>query len=182
MSIRPRYVSKLITFENEKVNKTIFLGKLHPVAVGVILAFLAVKGVHAEDNVEFNTDVLDIKERNNVDLSQFSRAGYLMPGKYQLTLKVNKTDIPDQTVEYFPPEDDPKGSEVCLTAEHVLQIGLKESIVKGVSWWHNGQCLNLHSLEGMVARADLGTSTLYLSIPQAYGVYGRKLGSAFSLG
>ena len=108
----------------KKVNKTIFLGKLHPVAVGVILAFLAVKGVHAEDNVEFNTDVLDIKERNNVDLSQFSRAGYLMPGKYQLTLKVNKTDIPDQTVEYFPPEDDPKGSEVCLTAEHVLQIGL----------------------------------------------------------
>lgn len=155
----------------KKINKTIFLGKLHPVAIGVFLAFLAVKGVHAEENVEFNTDVLDIKERNNVDLSQFSRAGYLMPGKYQLTLKVNKTDIPDQTVEYFPPEDDPKGSEVCLTAEHVLQIGLKESIVKGVSWWHNGQCLDLHSLEGMVARADLGTSTLYLSIPQAYLEY-----------
>ncbi|MEQ0827718.1 fimbria/pilus outer membrane usher protein [Enterobacter dykesii] len=126
----------------KKVNKTIFLGKLHPVAIGVFLAFLAVKGVHAEENVEFNTDVLDIKERNNVDLSQFSRAGYLMPGKYQLTLKVNKTDIPDQTVEYFPPEDDPKGSEVCLTAEPKddgVYLSLSVPWSNGATLSYNGQ-------------------------------------------
>ncbi|WP_435300891.1 FimD/PapC N-terminal domain-containing protein, partial [Escherichia coli] len=31
--------------------------------------------------VDFNTDVLDAEDRQNIDISRFSRAGYIMPGQ-----------------------------------------------------------------------------------------------------
>ncbi|EOL9403852.1 FimD/PapC N-terminal domain-containing protein, partial [Escherichia coli] len=34
--------------------------------------------------VYFNTDVLDAADRQNIDFSRFSRAGYIMPGQYQM--------------------------------------------------------------------------------------------------
>ncbi|MEQ4692400.1 FimD/PapC N-terminal domain-containing protein [Providencia manganoxydans] len=38
---------------------------------------------------EFNTDVLDAKDIQNIDMSQFSVAGYVPPGDYVLTVFVN---------------------------------------------------------------------------------------------
>ncbi|MBX6999886.1 hypothetical protein, partial [Providencia rettgeri] len=32
--------------------------------------------------IEFNTDVLDVEDRNNIDLEQFNRIGFIMPGTY----------------------------------------------------------------------------------------------------
>ncbi|MGJ3356073.1 FimD/PapC N-terminal domain-containing protein, partial [Providencia sp. Je.9.19] len=40
-----------------------------------------------------------------------------------------------------------------------------------LTWWHDGQCLNPESLPGMQIRGDLATSSLYVSIPQAYMEY-----------
>nr|WP_233460503.1 outer membrane usher protein [Citrobacter farmeri] len=128
-------------------------------------------GAHAEDIVEFNTDVLDVKERANIDLGRFSQAGYLMPGKYQFVIIVNKAELPEQTVEYLAPADDPKASKPCLTAELVKQLGLKEATLKKASWWHNGQCLDIASLEGITVTPDSGNGTLSISIPQAYLEY-----------
>lgn len=150
---------------------SLFNYTLHPVAIGVLLAFAAMRFAHADDNVEFNTDVLDVKERAKVDLSQFSRAGYLMPGQYQLTLHINKAEIPDRMVEFIAPDNDPKGSDPCLTPEMVKQFGLKNSAFEKATWWHNGQCLDLASLSGVTAKADLGNSSLYINVPQAYMEY-----------
>ncbi|WP_247605509.1 FimD/PapC N-terminal domain-containing protein, partial [Providencia rettgeri] len=36
----------------------------------------------ASTNIEFNTDILDINDRANIDLSRFSKTGYFMPGEY----------------------------------------------------------------------------------------------------
>ncbi|MCV5838275.1 FimD/PapC N-terminal domain-containing protein, partial [Escherichia coli] len=36
--------------------------------------------------VDFNTDVLDAADRQNIDFSRFSRAGYIMPGQYQMEI------------------------------------------------------------------------------------------------
>ena len=37
--------------------------------------------------IDFNTDVLDAADRQNIDFSRFSRAGYIMPVSYtHLTL------------------------------------------------------------------------------------------------
>ncbi|MGU4684597.1 FimD/PapC N-terminal domain-containing protein, partial [Escherichia coli] len=38
--------------------------------------------------IDFNTDVLDAADRQNIDFSRFSRAGYIMPGQYQMEIKV----------------------------------------------------------------------------------------------
>ena len=126
--------------------------------------------VNAED-VQFNTDVLDLKEDTQIDLGQFSRSGYIMPGEYSMAVQINDVGLPEQSVPFYPPEDDPKGSEACISPTLVEQLGYKTSIVANLGWWHQGQCLLVSSLEGMSARGDLATSTLYISIPQAYLEY-----------
>ncbi|MGL4429834.1 MAG: outer membrane usher protein [Silvania sp.] len=149
----------------------IFDGVFNLVALGVLIAIGSVQIAQAEDAVEFNTDVLDVKERGNIDLGQFSKAGYLMPGKYQMIIRLNKSEIPEQTIEFIAPENDPKGSEVCLTPDIVKLFGLKEATLKEAKWSHDGQCLDLNSLEGIAVRPDLGSSALYVSVPQAFLEY-----------
>ncbi len=43
---------------------------------------------YATDNIQFNTDVLDVRDRKNIDLSQFSRSGYIMPGTYDMVVHI----------------------------------------------------------------------------------------------
>ncbi|MGK9009930.1 outer membrane usher protein [Serratia marcescens] len=148
-------------------------GTLRPRILVVLISFaLAAQtpgGVAAV--IEFNTDVLDINDRANIDLEQFSRSNFIMPGDYLFTVHVNKQTLPDQPVVYYPPDDDDKGSEACITPQLVEQLGLKESALKKVTWWHQNQCMNPDSLEGMQVRGDLGAAALYLNIPQAYLEY-----------
>lgn len=145
---------------------------VRPLTLAVLLAVCAGRmACAAEEAVEFNTDVLDVKDRSSIDLNQFSRAGYLLPGDYQLAVRVNKAELPERTITFMAPDDDPQGSEPCLTTELVAELGLKESAARQLTWWHNGQCLNLASLEGVTARADLGSGALYLSVPQAWLEY-----------
>jgi outer membrane usher protein FimD/PapC len=148
------------------------IGILRPLAVWVGL-MLAPAGhlALAADSIEFNTDVLDVKDRSAIDLSEFSRAGYIMPGQYSLVLRVNKQELPEQPITFLAPPDDAKGSVACLTPAMVEQLGLKAAVQRNLAWWHQGQCLALDSLKGMQAQADLGTGSLYLNLPQAYLEY-----------
>lgn len=148
------------------------LGVLRPLAVWVgLMLSTAGQLALAADNIEFNTDVLDVKDRAAIDLSEFSRAGYLMPGQYELVLRVNKQELPEQKITFMAPPDDAKGSVPCLTPEIVGQLGLKDSVQRGLAWWNQGQCLALDSLKGMQAQADLGSGSLYLNVPQSYLEY-----------
>lgn len=126
---------------------------------------------YADDGIQFNTDVLDVNDRKNIDLSQFSRSGYMMPGTYSLTVHINKNELPEQNIHFYPPDDDPKGSQACVSPALVEQLGLKDEALKVLAWWHQDQCLDIASLKGMEARGDLATAALYLSIPQAYLEY-----------
>lgn len=166
---------RYLSFQRDKViyrGRGVFRLTLRPLSLLVLLAVSAGQvSQAAEGTVEFNTDVLDVKDRSRIDLNQFSRAGYLLPGDYHLAIRINKAELPEKTISFIAPDDDPKGSEPCLTPELVSDMGLKESALHQVKWWHNGQCMNTASLEGMTARADLGTGALYLSIPQAWLEY-----------
>ncbi|CAI1012395.1 outer membrane usher protein [Serratia fonticola] len=135
---------------------------------GVLLG--AVSVTQAKD-IQFNTDVLDLKDRDNIDLGQFSHQGFILPGTYDLALSLNNQVQPARPVTFLAPDDDPKGSQVCLSKEMVDQLGLTKATLAGLTWWHQEQCLNLASVDGLQARTDLGTNTLYLSIPQAYLEY-----------
>lgn len=120
---------------------------------------------------EFNAEVLDLEDKTNIDLNQFSRAGYIMPGTYSFTLKVNDEQLPEVSVPFYVPANDPEGSDPCLSPDIVSQLGLLPSVQKDATYWHDGQCLWVDSVPGMQVRGDLATSSLYVSIPQAYLEY-----------
>ncbi|WP_186367098.1 outer membrane usher protein [Yersinia aldovae] len=128
-------------------------------------------GAAASDDIQFNTDVLDTKDRANIDLSQFSQRGFIMPGSYNLLVYMNKQELNEQQVVFYPAEKDPKKSDACLSPKLVELLALKEENLHKLTWWHNGECLNIDSLPGMTVRGDLASSSLFLGVPQAWLEY-----------
>lgn len=144
-----------------------------PRIMALILSYMISGGVFTAgaEEFSFNTDVLDVSDRSNFDLDQFSRSGYIMPGDYVMSVHINKQELPEQPVTYFVPESDPKGSEPCITHDMVKQFGLKPGMDDRLTWWHQDQCLLISSLDGMTSKGDLGTAVLYLGIPQSWLEY-----------
>ncbi|MGC5701957.1 outer membrane usher protein [Pseudomonas sp. NFXW11] len=120
----------------------------------------------AAQEFQFNTDVLDLKDQQNLDLGLFSKANFILPGQYSLVIQVNRDALPEMPVHFIAPEDDPKGSQACITPELVAELGLKKKRLNQLTWWHQGNCLDISSIPGMTVRGDLGASVLYLNIPQ----------------
>jgi outer membrane usher protein FimD/PapC len=120
----------------------------------------------AAEEFQFNTDVLELKDRENLDLGVFASANFIMPGQYNLLVHVNRDTLTEYAVDYIPADDDPKSSVACLSPALVNELGLKAHVIKSLNWWHDGACLDLRSVPGMQARGELGPSALYLSIPQ----------------
>ncbi|HEM8838477.1 TPA: outer membrane usher protein [Klebsiella aerogenes] len=147
------------------------VGLLHPVCVGILLALCGGQLAHAADGVEFNADVMDVKDRSHIDLSRFTQAGYIMPGQYQMVVRLNQAELPEQPVQFLAPDNNPEGSEACVTPEMVSQLGLKDDAMSRLAWWHHGQCLDPKSLSGVEMKGDLGAGALYINMPQAYLEY-----------
>ena len=125
----------------------------------------------ATDDIQFNTDVLDVNDRKNIDLSQFSRGGYIMPGTYGMVVHVNKNDLPEQPIPFYTPKGDSGASRACINTALASELGFKASVLKDLTWWHDGECLDEGSVPGMEIRGDLATNGLYLNIPQAFLEY-----------
>lgn len=140
------------------------------VAITVIMAFSPYYA-YASEEISFNMDVLDVKDKNKIDLRKFSNAGYVMPGVYNLNIHVNKLEIPDQSVEYVAGDDNPDESRACFTAEMTDKFGLKDAYKDKLKWFKNNKCADLSSLAGSTIRVDLGKGILYVNIPQAYVEY-----------
>ncbi|WP_423270944.1 FimD/PapC N-terminal domain-containing protein, partial [Escherichia coli] len=109
--------------------------------------------------VDFNTDVLDAADRQNIDFSRFSRAGYIMPGQYQMEIRVNGQDISPSAFQITflePPFSDSDNEkplpEPCLTPEIVSRMGLTEASQEKVTYWNNGQCADFRQLSGVEIR------------------------------
>lgn len=139
----------------------------------ILIAFisLSIIGNTQAADIEFNTDILDVNDKENIDLSQFSRPGYLMPGEYSFTIYANKQILPEQTVFFYSDPANPKNSLACLSPTLVNQLGLKKAQLSSLTWWYQEQCLNLSSLQGTDVKADLAESAIYINIPQAYLEY-----------
>lgn len=126
---------------------------------------------YAAKNIEFNTQVLDLDDKDNIDLNYFSNSNYVMPGVYHFTLKVNNDQLSEISVPYYSSEKDKNQTEACLSPDIVKSLGLLESSFKKLKWWRDGECLINDSLPGLTINGDLATSTLYVNIPQAYMEY-----------
>ncbi|WP_431225041.1 fimbria/pilus outer membrane usher protein [Serratia sp. L9] len=121
--------------------------------------------------VEFNTDVLDTEDKQNIDLSRFATSGYVMPGQYPLVININQHNLPEQTITFLPHDNKPDSSEPCLSENVVALLGMKPSIAEKVSYWHNNTCADLKALDGVITRTDFGAGILYITIPQAWLEY-----------
>lgn len=140
------------------------------VGLSVSLMAMAISSALGQD-IQFNTDILDVKDRANIDLSQFAQRGYIMPGTYSLQVLLNRQSLSEIEVTFKPLPDDPKSSVACLTPAIVSLFGLKPGVADKLVWMDKGACLDTHSLDGIGVHGDIGTSTLNISIPQAYLEY-----------
>ncbi|THE50161.1 outer membrane usher protein [Enterobacter bugandensis] len=129
------------------------------------------KIAYAAEDVQFNTDVLDVKDKANIDLSRFSKGGYIMPGEYDLKVKVNQNELQEQSIHVFEKEKVKSESQVCLSPDSVKKFGLKDKYIKNITLWHNNECVDLTALKGVEIKTDLGENTVFVSVPQAYLEY-----------
>ena len=81
---------------------------LNPYAVktilrpGVLGGLMSISGtVFSAGEVQFNTDILDLNDRSNLDLSQFSRSGFILPGTYPMVVQVNTQPLPEQPIGFL---------------------------------------------------------------------------------
>lgn len=111
--------------------------RLHSLGLCVSLVLgLPITVANAADDIQFNTDVLDLNDRNNIDLSNFARGGYIMPGTYGMVVHINKNDLPEHQITFYAMEDDTNGSRACVSRALVEQLGFKESAMNNLTWWH----------------------------------------------
>lgn len=115
---------------------------------------------------EFNTDVLDAEDMQNVDMSQFSVAGYVPPGDYVLTVFVNGQRL-------GAPRDITVLAQhaICIPANLLDLIGLKDSAKQKVTLSEAGQCLDFSALTGVKSTVELSTLSLKITIPQLWMEY-----------
>ncbi|HEY3591013.1 MAG TPA: fimbria/pilus outer membrane usher protein [Buttiauxella sp.] len=127
--------------------------------------------------VEFNVDIMDAADKENIDLSRFSEAGYIPPGNYLLNLRVNGTGIQDAEFPFYTRmmplsgEDSKPRVDACIGEALVPLIGLKSEAVKELGRWHDGQCVDFSPLKGTIVKGDLSESAMNLSVPQVWLEY-----------
>ncbi|EPG7579218.1 fimbria/pilus outer membrane usher protein [Providencia huaxiensis] len=139
----------------------------------IIISYLS--GVSAmASSVEFNTDMLDTEDTENIDFSQFSQAGFIMPGTYYLTLKVNNERLgnaQDIRVASSISAESTLFDIICLPSNTLSKLGLNDKGLQLVKYRDNDQCIDLSDLEGTTLNVDLSTLTLSLVLPQSYLEY-----------
>jgi outer membrane usher protein PapC len=126
--------------------------------------------VIADDEIHFNTDLLDIEDRGNIDLGYFSKPGYIMPGQYVFKLIINNQYLTEQKVLFLENNQD-NSSEACFTPEIVEKFGLINKNQEKLKWDKNNKCLIISSLDGMSVKSNQSKGEIKISIPQAYLEY-----------
>ncbi|MEX6209249.1 FimD/PapC N-terminal domain-containing protein [Providencia huaxiensis] len=146
---------------------------LTPVATMVFIAIAQLNLANANnDSIEFNTDVLDIQDRENISLNEFSRVGYVMPGTYPFKINLNGRDLSETfDITYIADPNDESISRPCLTPDIVNHIALRSEWKKKIQFDNKGKCLISESVPGMTMLGSLAKETVSITIPQAYLEY-----------
>jgi outer membrane usher protein PapC len=128
--------------------------------------------LYADEPVEFNTDILNLEDRNNIDLSRFSKEDYIYPGIYEVSIFINEDLIEhNYKIKFIKSSNNDNETLACIPREVVEKFSLQEPYLKGLTWWGNEQCLNRDSLPSMTVKPQLKKSKLFITVPQAYLSY-----------
>ncbi len=162
----------LLSKSKNKVSPNSVNKFLTPVAMMVLFAISHVNLAIANQGVEFNTDILDLQDRQNISLSEFSRAGYIMPRTYPFYISLNGNVLSTiYDIEYMAVNGDDTVTVPCLTPELIEHIALRSEWQRKVNYTNDGQCLNVESIPGMTVSGSLAKETIAITVPQAYLEY-----------
>ncbi|WP_443021031.1 FimD/PapC N-terminal domain-containing protein, partial [Shigella flexneri] len=124
---------------------------------GVVCSLLFVLPVHA---VEFNVDMIDAEDRENIDISRFEKKGYITPGKYLVRVQINKNILPKALILEWVKADNESGSLLCLTRENLINFGLHTDFIESLQSTAGSECLDLSQRQELSARLDKSTMIL----------------------
>ncbi len=129
-----------------------------------LLGAFAIQAAPAS-GIDFNTDLLDVADRENIDFEQFTHVGYIVPGKYTMQVNINDRSLGEREITV---KSDADGASIsCIPKTLLEEFGLKESALQKVLQANTDmQCINLDVLEGSTLRPDISSYTLTISIPQ----------------
>ncbi|EMB4324213.1 fimbria/pilus outer membrane usher protein [Pluralibacter gergoviae] len=135
-----------------------------------ILISLACATFHvaADDAVEFNTDVLDASDRQNVDLQRFSEGNFVAPGTYLLDVRINGQEIPQQQITYIADPQNAHKTLVCFTPQQLALLALKDEVQPHIRTIAP-DCLDISGIDGI--RFSNAAGVLDITIPQAWMKY-----------
>ncbi|MBW2864045.1 FimD/PapC N-terminal domain-containing protein, partial [Escherichia coli] len=154
-------------------NKNTFTGDTLSHAIknalsGVVCSLLFVLPAHA---VEFNVDMIDVEDRENIDISRFEKKGYIPPGRYLARVQINKNMLPQALILEWVKADNESGSLLCLTKEDLTSFGLNTEFIESLQTIAGRECLDLSQRQELTTRLDKATMILSLSVPQAWLKY-----------
>ncbi|AKJ41288.1 fimbria/pilus outer membrane usher protein [Pragia fontium] len=131
--------------------------------------------------VKFNLDMLNAEDKANIDFSNFSQTGYVMPGEYQLQVKLNGESLGNEMVIPFYPfqsatdltsaSDSDELPQACLAPEMAEKLGLTNAARQKLTTWHDNQCIDFSALPGVMLTPNLGAAALEINLPQAWLEY-----------
>lgn len=125
----------------------------------------------ADTPIEFNTDVLDIADRQNVDLGRFAQSNYISPGKYLLDIRLNGEPLQQQEIQYVIAPGDVGHTLVCMTTEQVALLTLKKEAEEKIRKIADN-CFDITVLPGI--KMDNREGYLNITVPQAWMKYTAK--------
>ncbi|MFY2606185.1 fimbria/pilus outer membrane usher protein [Achromobacter ruhlandii] len=126
----------------------------------------------AAQATEFSIGFLNTKDKRNIDLSTFSRDGYVAPGSYLLDIYLDRRLIQGQTlVRAVPVIGD--GTVFCVTPEMVDMLNLRDDIrarLATVDGAQDGPCIELNTADSR-AVYSAERQSLTFTVPQAWLQY-----------
>lgn len=121
--------------------------------------------------VEFNTNIIDAKDRDNIDLSRFEVDDYTPAGHYLLDILINGRLLPERFLITYLPIEGGKSTRLCLSPELVDLLGLSPAVRESLTLWNDGKCVSIDEKEEITANYDKEKQYLIISIPQAWLAY-----------
>lgn len=119
--------------------------------------------------VEFNKDLIEAEDRENVNLSQFETDGQLPVGKYSLSTLINNKRTPIHLDLQWVLIDNQ--TAVCLTPEQLTLLGFTDEIIEEAQQNLIDGCYPIEKEKQITTYLDKGKMQLSISAPQAWLKY-----------
>lgn len=145
----------------------------------IIIITISVYTISRGNTIEFNTDILDLEDKKHIDFTGFSNPGYILPGEYQLQIKVNGQNIGNGEIPivFYPELLNEKYNKkiaetrACLPISLGGRLGLTEEAKKNIVLSHSENCLDFSKSLGVTINPNINNAYLNIVIPQKWLEY-----------